>query len=322
MPTLILNFPEGETTTCEVVGDIVTVGRARHNHIVIGERHVSSLHAEFRRRVDRSYELVDLGSLNGTYVNGVRLTERHGLHEGDRIVFGLTECKLLHSSAERAGSEDQLTRGIEIDFLRAAEALRLNPDLAHAAVELQKQIDQAKVSLGERQQAATGHPHQEEAIRELQRKLEEANAKLASLQSNAPRPAPTPTPTRGPIPVAMPAPPPPRHPTLHMVSPGRSGRSRQVTVESHTPVPSHPKPADRAPDAFLPAQPALPPATPPDRKSPFSVAPPEGLQSNGHPGNGAYGLNGQATPPPRQGPRTPWKTLLSPHRPRPDDHES
>jgi len=235
---------------------------------------------------------------------------------------GMTECKFLHSSAERAGSEDQLTRGIEIDFLRAAEALRLNPDLAHSAVELQKQIDQARVSLGERENSATGHPQQEQEIRELQRKLEEANAKLASLQSNTPRPAPTPTPAKGPIPVAMPARPPPRHPTLHMGQPrafgakpaGDGGGAYPGAFEFQARGP-----VTRRVLALATGDASV--EFPGAELAVFRWRHRKVCESNAHPGNAGYGLNGQATPPPRQGPRTPWRTLLSPHRPRPDDHD-
>jgi len=49
------------------------VGRGAHNDIVIDDDSVSDTHAKLQRREDGWY-LIDLGSTNGTYVGGSRLT--------------------------------------------------------------------------------------------------------------------------------------------------------------------------------------------------------------------------------------------------------
>lgn len=46
-----------------------TVGRHPNSDIFLDDVTVSRRHAEFRRNEDGSYEVVDVGSLNGTYVN-------------------------------------------------------------------------------------------------------------------------------------------------------------------------------------------------------------------------------------------------------------
>jgi pSer/pThr/pTyr-binding forkhead associated (FHA) protein len=48
---------------------------------------VSRHHAELRRDTDGSYLLVDLGSTNGTMVNGERTATAH-LRDGDRVGVG------------------------------------------------------------------------------------------------------------------------------------------------------------------------------------------------------------------------------------------
>ena len=48
---------------------------------------VSRRHAEVSPLRDNAYELLDLDSSNGTFVNGVRVT-RHVLHPGDVITLG------------------------------------------------------------------------------------------------------------------------------------------------------------------------------------------------------------------------------------------
>lgn len=66
----------------------VVVGRLGDCDITIMDSNVSRRHAELRPNGD-GYEVVDLGSTNGTRVNGVQVTERT-LRDGDEISFGNT----------------------------------------------------------------------------------------------------------------------------------------------------------------------------------------------------------------------------------------
>ncbi|MBD3316476.1 MAG: FHA domain-containing protein [Chitinivibrionales bacterium] len=66
--------------------DVVTIGRARDNIIAIANSAVSRYHARIEA-ADDGYVLTDLGSLNGTYVNGERV-KRVLLADGDRIEIG------------------------------------------------------------------------------------------------------------------------------------------------------------------------------------------------------------------------------------------
>ena len=50
------------------------IGRAPDNDVVLSDLKVSRHHAEVRRSPTGRYEIVDLGSHNGTYVNGQRVT--------------------------------------------------------------------------------------------------------------------------------------------------------------------------------------------------------------------------------------------------------
>jgi bifunctional DNase/RNase len=67
-------------------GELVGCGRDRGNQIVLDGATVSRKHAEFRRQGSR-YVVCDLGSLNGTYVNGERV-ELAVLTTGDQIRIG------------------------------------------------------------------------------------------------------------------------------------------------------------------------------------------------------------------------------------------
>ena len=52
------------------------IGRVPDNDLVLSDLNVSRHHAELRKSAHRPYEIVDLGSHNGTFVNGQRVTKR------------------------------------------------------------------------------------------------------------------------------------------------------------------------------------------------------------------------------------------------------
>ena len=68
---------------------LVTIGRAAENNICIAHPTVSSHHAQIRK-VSEGYELTDLGSTNGTFVNGQRIT-RQILRPGSRVSLGAAQ---------------------------------------------------------------------------------------------------------------------------------------------------------------------------------------------------------------------------------------
>ena len=70
----------------ELGRDIVMIGRAPSNHMVIDHPTVSEQHA-LLLRVRDSYSLKDLNSTNGTQINGGFITDAE-LKEGDTIRFG------------------------------------------------------------------------------------------------------------------------------------------------------------------------------------------------------------------------------------------
>ncbi|MGH9027717.1 MAG: FHA domain-containing protein [Acidimicrobiia bacterium] len=77
------------------VGDEVTVGRAGGCGIVLDDdTYVSQLHARlFRQQNDTFVE--DLGSTNGTFLNGSPVSVATRLRKGDRVQFGQTVCEVI-----------------------------------------------------------------------------------------------------------------------------------------------------------------------------------------------------------------------------------
>ena len=86
MPKLVISG-----ITHELVEDLITIGRAPDNMIVIADPSISSHHAQLQL-AGETYRLKDLDSTNGTRVNGVPITET-ALRFDDRIRFGGIEAR-------------------------------------------------------------------------------------------------------------------------------------------------------------------------------------------------------------------------------------
>lgn len=68
--------------------DVLFVGRDLQNDIVVADVEVSRRHARLIRQADGSYLIEDLGSTNGTFVNGRRVAGQQALKRGDVIMLG------------------------------------------------------------------------------------------------------------------------------------------------------------------------------------------------------------------------------------------
>lgn len=66
---------------------VTRIGRHPDNDIVITDPGVSEHHAELRRSPAGRYSITDLGSRNGTYVNGTRVSQQE-ITEDDFIAIG------------------------------------------------------------------------------------------------------------------------------------------------------------------------------------------------------------------------------------------
>src|SRR5207237_10591095 len=82
-----LEQPSGERRYVE---SELRIGRSERNDLRLNDASVSRYHA-FLRRVNRRYLLSDVGSQNGTFINGRQVHAPSPLQSGDRIRAGTTE---------------------------------------------------------------------------------------------------------------------------------------------------------------------------------------------------------------------------------------
>ncbi|MEK6300485.1 MAG: DUF3616 domain-containing protein [Acidobacteriota bacterium] len=89
-PKLVGVLPSGDNLEYPITQYETNIGKAAHNHIVLTDPTVSTAHAILIAR-ESVYSLADMGSRNGTFVNGERLaTHAHVLRHGDTIQLGQT----------------------------------------------------------------------------------------------------------------------------------------------------------------------------------------------------------------------------------------
>ncbi|HCA85701.1 MAG TPA: ABC transporter ATP-binding protein, partial [Streptomyces sp.] len=81
------------------VGRVMRIGRALENELVVSDLQVSRHHAEFRSTPDGRFEIVDLGSHNGTYVNGQPVRQQT-IGPNDTVGVGHSTFRLVGDRLE------------------------------------------------------------------------------------------------------------------------------------------------------------------------------------------------------------------------------
>lgn len=79
-------------------GQSWAIGRGDGCAVLLDSRSVSRLHALIQRREAGDFSLVDLGSRNGSFVNGTRVSVPRLLNDNDRLLFGDQQL-VFHTSA-------------------------------------------------------------------------------------------------------------------------------------------------------------------------------------------------------------------------------
>ncbi|GFN24013.1 MAG: FHA domain-containing protein [Thermoanaerobacteraceae bacterium] len=89
------------------LGENIIIGRDQLSDIVLSETHVSGRHAAITRQGNR-WQIRDLGSTNGTYVNGKRITGPVDLAPGDEVRIGGVIFEVRWENAGRSTNSSRL----------------------------------------------------------------------------------------------------------------------------------------------------------------------------------------------------------------------
>ena len=99
MPELSTLSEDGKILTYKIEKDTLKVGRAKDNDVLLKDQTVSRKHAELNKTT-AGYLLKDLGSHNGTFVNGTRISQLLVRHH-DRIKIGSSIITFLDDSVSQ-----------------------------------------------------------------------------------------------------------------------------------------------------------------------------------------------------------------------------
>ncbi|HEC12122.1 MAG TPA: adenylate/guanylate cyclase domain-containing protein [Acidiferrobacteraceae bacterium] len=119
----LLSIKSNNGESHEVVAEpVMTVGRDKNNTIVINEKLVSRNHGMIRRLGKGDYYLIDVGSSNGSFVNGRRIATPQLLKDGDEIKIGQT---IITFQLEKSGELNESTEESERTMLATVTDIKL-----------------------------------------------------------------------------------------------------------------------------------------------------------------------------------------------------
>jgi adenylate cyclase len=150
MPRIVITDPNGQTQIFEISSSTVNIGRADSNDLVSNHPSVSRHHARVTILPGDTTLLIDLGSLNGTYVNGQQIRE-HPVTDQDRIYVGMFELRYQAVTEEVLNVEAGSRTGPDITGLISPETLSAALRLQAESGEGPRQSTEARLKVLERE---------------------------------------------------------------------------------------------------------------------------------------------------------------------------
>jgi len=117
MAKLQIFLPDGTQISQDLQDEKITIGRLADNALQIDDGSVSSRHAEIEFEAD-AYHLHDLGSTNGTFVNGEQVTDAV-LRHGDEVRFGVVET-VFHGEEDSPDQPLPTSTSVESEAAKAS----------------------------------------------------------------------------------------------------------------------------------------------------------------------------------------------------------
>ena len=147
MAKLVLSFNGDIVKEYELDKENITIGRKPDNDIHIDNLAVSGNHAKILTILNDSF-IEDLGSTNGTYVNGEKIS-KHALQNGESVVIGKHELKYESAGADGGESDFEKTMIIRPD----AEGM---PETEEADKDIEKSIGKIAADLASSSSTSSG----------------------------------------------------------------------------------------------------------------------------------------------------------------------
>jgi len=150
VPHLILRTDLGNRYLSLVGGNCWTFGRGDDNNFVLPDRWISRNHAMLQQVETGEFYLIDMGSRNGSFVNGRRVSIPVTLQNSDRLTFGQTELEFY--APELDSLTDTSTGNIDSQEFTATATLHVRRLISVLVVDIRnftgmtRQIDENVLS--------------------------------------------------------------------------------------------------------------------------------------------------------------------------------
>jgi sigma-B regulation protein RsbU (phosphoserine phosphatase) len=102
MAEIEVRTSSGPRGRVQLSGSRLVIGRSEDSDVFLPDSRLSRRHAEIEQRGEGCF-VIDLGSTNGTFLNGVRVQGESRLHNGDTITVGESRLIFSESVAEESG---------------------------------------------------------------------------------------------------------------------------------------------------------------------------------------------------------------------------
>ncbi|NEQ51771.1 MAG: adenylate/guanylate cyclase domain-containing protein [Leptolyngbya sp. SIO3F4] len=117
-PYLVLKTDAGQRQLWLIGTSYWTIGRSDDNTFVLPDRWISRNHAMLQFNENGEFYLIDLGSRNGSFVNGRRVSVPVTLRHGDKLTFGQTELQFYcHAAAPVVNPPEPDDKPPDTEFL-------------------------------------------------------------------------------------------------------------------------------------------------------------------------------------------------------------
>ncbi len=113
MAKVLLKFKEAAIREIPLDQDVITIGRKADNDIVIDNQAVSGYHARIKKE-GQSLFIEDASSLNGTYINGQKISKGE-LHNGDVVLIGVHTLDVILEKQGETEAKGFAVRGRSMD---------------------------------------------------------------------------------------------------------------------------------------------------------------------------------------------------------------
>src|SRR5450432_180176 len=121
---LTIEDDQASKTVVHLVRDDYSIGRAEENTVRLTERNISRRHARLAKPNER-WVLFDLGSYNGCYVNGQRVSEQHEIVHGDLVQLGDYRLQVIDDTVVEPAPFD---KAVTMPAAPRSQALLGQPD--------------------------------------------------------------------------------------------------------------------------------------------------------------------------------------------------